>query len=201
MGLFGKGAEAWGFGVIERTILAARARLKIDRDEPLTVHELAAASQIVTKRLQNAMYTKSDEAPIANKDGPISPAAAQRWLAMREYLPSIWQSFIAERAWEQGAVSETSSEPVLTDDFLFVPEAADGTVFGPQSCSRGAQGEKRYTVGEKANEQTFDSHDDALAILTKMVVPRWRRPNPQGIFGNVRAERWRRVSRTQLASL
>lgn len=203
--LFGKGAETWGFSVIERTILAARARLRIDQDEPMTVHELAAISQVVPKRLQNAMYAKSDEAPITNKDGLITPASARRWLEARDYLPSLWQSFIADRAWEQNlggqAAGQANCESTETNDFLFVPEAADGSVFGPESCFQGSDGLKHYTIGEKQAERTFDNYDDALSALTAMVTPRWRRPNNRGNFGIVRAARWRRVSRAELAFL
>lgn len=203
--LFGKGAETWGFSVIERTMLAARARLKIDQDEPMTVHELAAISQVVTKRLQNAMYAKSDEAPITNKDGLITPASAHRWLEARQYLPSLWQSFIANRAWEHNLGDQASAQApcefIKTNDFLFVPEAVDGSVFGPESCYHGSDGVKHYTIGEKQAERTFDNYDDALSALTGMVTPRWRRPNNRGNFGIVRAERWRRVSRAELASL
>lgn len=204
MSLFGKAADTWGFDQIERTILAARGRLKIDQNQPLSVHELAALSKVITKRLQNAMYTKSDEAPIANENGLIAPASAERWLNNRAYLPSIWQSYTAVRAWnedpETDLAEKASDDTVETDEFLFVPEAADGTVFGP-SCGRESSGVTRYTIGEKGDERSFDNFEEALNALTKMVVPRWRRPNPRGIYGIVRAERWRRVSRAQLTSL
>lgn len=204
MGLFGGQAESWGFGVIERTILAARARLNIDRGTPLSVHELAALTRVIPKRLQNAMYAKSDEAPITNAEGLIPPASAARWLENRDYLPSIWESFVAVRGWEQerdqGVAENDPADTDGSDDFVFVPEASDGNIFGPRSCGRGADGELRYTIGNKGDEQTFANYDEALAALTTMVVPRWRRPNPRGNYGIVRAERWRRVSRRELAS-
>lgn len=204
MSLFGHGAPTWAFKDIEKMILAARARLKIDHDEPMTVHELAAVTGVETKRLQNAMYAKSEQAPIANADGLISPASAERWLAARNYRRSIWREFIAQRCWEGSDHEETVdavADVVETDEFVFIPEAADGTVFGPLSCGRGSNGSNRYTVGEKGNEQIFDSYDEALAALISMITPRWRRPNSNGNFGIVRAERWRRVSRSELAKL
>jgi hypothetical protein len=196
--------ELYGIEELAKTCLAASGRLKIDLEEPLTVHELAAVTGVTPKRLQNAMYAKSADAPIANKnDGLISVASAQRWLEAREYKPSIWKEFIAAKAWEHGELPETVAEvEAETDDFVFVPEARDGSLFTPTACKRGGKrDEPHYTIGAKGSEQDFDSYDEALAELSRMTVPRWRRPNEQGNFGIVTAERWRRLSRAELKSL
>lgn len=204
MGLFGPKARTWGFDTIERTILAARARLKLDRGDRLTVHELAALSRVATKRLQNAIYAKSERSPLLDEDGLLSSPSTQRWLDDHEFSASIWREYLA--AAEGGAPGHTESaekepQPEEFDEFAFVPEASDGSVFGPASCGRGPAGAKRYTIGATGREEMFDDYDDALAALSRMKVARWRRPNRVGNFGIVTASRWRRVPRSELSSL
>lgn len=201
--------EIHGIEEIERTCLAATGRLKIDSGDPVTVHELAAVTNVSTKRLQNAIYAKTLEAPVVNKsDGLIPIASAKRWLEAREYLPSIWKQFIDHKCWElEGdasdlAVSALGQEAEASDDFLFVPVARDGTLFGPNLCRRQGVDEKpSYTVGGKGTEKAFDNYEKALAELTKMSNPRWRRPNENGNFGIVSAEQWRRLGRKELFEL
>lgn len=201
--LLPKSLNLYGIETIERTCLAASGRLKIDFSEPLSVHELAAVTQVSTKRLQNAIYAKSADAPLPNKDGSIPAAAAQRWLEARDYKPSIWQEFIACKGWEEGGEA-SALIPAQNEmgDFLFVPEARDGTVFSPIACKRGgSNGEHRYTVGSKDAEVDYEDYEDALAALSRMATPRWRRPNENGNFGIVSAERWRRLTRDELFSI
>lgn len=201
--LLPKTLDLYGIEVIERTCLAVIGRLKIDASEPLSVHELAALSQVTTKRLQNAIYAKSADAPIANKDGTIPAAATQRWLEARDYKPSIWREVIACKGWEENgdAIIPTTAENEV-GDFLFVPEARDGTVFSPIACKRGGKcGTPHYTVGAKDSEVDYENYQEALAALSKMSTPRWRRPNENGNFGIVSAERWRRLTREELFSI
>ncbi|OWK33643.1 hypothetical protein [Sphingomonas dokdonensis] len=204
MGLFGPKARTWGFETIARTILAARARLKLDRGDRLTVHELAALSRVATKRLQNAIYAKSERSPSLEEDGLLSSASTQRWLDDHEFSVSIWREYLAAEEGGAHVATQTSDmEPEKDefDEFAFVPEASDGSVFGPSSCGRGPSGEKRYTIGATGRQETFDDYDDALAALSRMKVARWRRPNRVGNFGTVTATRWRRVARSELSSL
>jgi hypothetical protein len=51
----------------------------------------------------------------------------------------------------------------------------------------------QFTVGEKGDEQRLDSFGEALQALGRMVVPRWRRPNPKGNWGIVSGNRWMRA--------
>lgn len=201
--LLPKSLDLYGIENIERTCLAAIGRLKIDANEPLSVHELAAVTLVTTKRLQNAIYAKSADAPIVAKDGTIPAAAAQRWLEARDYKASIWREFIASKGWEEdgNAIVPAAAENEV-GDFLFVPEARDGTVFSPISCERGGKnGKAYYTVGTKNAEVDYEDYDEALAALSKMSTPRWRRPNENGNFGIVSAERWRRLTRKELFAI
>ena len=203
LSLFGSGQEYYGLEAIRTTCLAAAGRLKFDTGEPVTVHELAALSRVTTKRLQNAVYAKSADAPIVSKDGMITPASAEKWLTKREYMPSIWKEYLSDECWksESGTVAPEKREEV--QEYLFVPESRDGTIFGPKSCLRPGRPseEPHYTVGAKGEERDFEKYEDALAELTAMATPRWRRPNDVGIFGVVTVERWRRVSAKELAQL
>ena len=72
------------------------------------------------------------------------------------------------------------------DNTLVVPQARDGTVFCPESCSRNGV----YTVGNKGEEQRFTSFVDALDYLRKMPTAKWRRPNTNGNWGIVSAIDW-----------
>ena len=161
--LLPKEHDSYGIDAIERTCLASDARLKIDSNDSVTVHELAALTGVTTKRLQNAIYAKSEDAPIPGKDGLISTESAQRWLRARDYLPSIWQEFVSGRCWEvqslAGAVHHDVGEVASKEEFLFVPEAKDGTIFGPTSCLRPGHSSEspHYTVGAKGVEQDFDN--------------------------------------------
>lgn len=200
--LFPKERAARDLSHVDRTCLAAQGRLKIDSNVPLTVHELAALTGVSTKRLQNAIYAKTEDAPIPDKNGLIPVASASRWLDARDYTPSIWREFVDARAWNAGSANATGNAPVVTpgdgEDFLFVPEARDGTLFSPKHCAKAGGG---YTIGRKGEELHFDDYDDALAALAKMPRPYWRRSNYAGNFGIVVAERWRRLTRRELMAL
>ena len=200
--LFPKDRVSSGLVAVERTCLAAEGRLKIDEGESLTVHELAAVTSVTSKRLQNAIYAKTEDAPIPGKDGLIAVQSAQRWLDAREYLPSIWREFIDGRCWETEGVEtvepnapEVDEQP---DDYLFVPEARDGTIFSPNRCRNPSGG---YTIGAKGAERHINDFDAALTALAAMPTPRWRRPNEAKNFGIVSAERWRRLSRRELQAM
>lgn len=192
--------------IIRRTCLAATGRLKIDTGRPLTVDELAALAEVSAKQLQDAIRGKAPEAPEVNQlDSMIPAAAARKWLEAQDYLPSIWKEFIDYRCWEvigqplDAAPVTDQQEIKESDDFLFVPVAKDGSIFGPSLCRRRrADGKPSCTVGAKGSEKAFNNYEEALAELTKMSNARWRRPNENGNFGIVKAEEWRRMTREEL---
>lgn len=192
-----------GMETVERTCLAAEGRLKIDLGEHLSVHELAAVTQVTTKRLQNAIYAKSADAPLVDKDGGIPVESARRWLEARDYLPSLWREMAQREApILKTALPAEAYDNLEASDFVFVPEAKDGTLFSPKLCNRRPTGdEARYTIGATGEEVDFQNFDEALFALTKMTTPRWRRPNDNGHFGVVSAERWRRLTRKELSAI
>lgn len=67
-----------------------------------------------------------------------------------------------------------------------VPVSKDGSRFDPVTCCRAGG----YWVGAKGNEKKIDTFNNALAALTTMRPPRWRRPNSAGNWGLVTGIRW-----------
>jgi|GEM_PF-2505663 len=187
------------------TRLRARARLKLDMSKPLTVHELAALSDVSVKRLQNAIYAKTDEAPRVDKNGLISPEACEPWLMARDYYPSIWKDIVAlyplVSGWGEQVVLNKSAQSGVAEDYIFIPVANDGSEFTPDLARRmrsnpSADG---FTIGAKGDEQVIADYPTALAELHRMDVPRWRRPNPEsGNWGIVTGQSWRRVRLSSL---
>lgn len=68
-----------------------------------------------------------------------------------------------------------------------VPFAQDGSFFSPAN-KRSSSG--KFSVGEKSSEIAFTKFEDALSYLKKMDVAQWRRQNPNGGWGIVKAIRW-----------
>ena len=187
------------------TRLRARARIKLDLKQPLTVHELAELSDVSTKRLQNAIYAKTDEAPRVDKNGLISPEACEPWLAARDYFPSIWQAitklYPLKPGWGEDVVYDKGESVTTVDDFVFIPVANDGSEFTPDLLrdARTKSDLGGYAIGPKGDETVVPTYQDALKALHSMDVPRWRRPNPEsGNWGVVTGQSWRRVRLSSL---
>lgn len=67
-----------------------------------------------------------------------------------------------------------------------IPVSADGSCFDPLTCRRAGG----YWVGPKGAEVKLIRYLDALAALTLMAKPRWRRPNVNGNWGLVTGVGW-----------
>ncbi len=184
----------------------ARARIKYDLRQPLTVHELAALSGVTVKRLQNAIYAKTDEAPVVDRDGLIRTESCELWLSTRDYTPSIWQQvaqlFPLTTSWGRDVPYEDAEPDRQFNDFVFVPVARDGSMFTPSLRTSGHAGEDGYTIGAKGSERVVADYHTALAELHTMETPRWRRPNPEsGKRGIVAGQTWKRIRRSELEGL
>jgi hypothetical protein len=184
----------------------ARARIKFDQGQALTVHDLAFLSRVTVKRVQNAVYAKTDEAPVVDRNGLIRPEACEPWLSTRDYQPSIWRQVAAlyplGADWGLDIAFEETEPDCVVDDFVFVPVANDGTMFVPAIRRDGKGHEGGYTIGAKGSEHVVPDYDAALEKLRKMEAPRWRRPNPEsGNWGIVAGQTWKRVRRTELDGL
>lgn len=134
-------------------------------------------------------------------DGPTeTPQGLKRELA-RQVLSAVSSPRCVD-ARENSVTTHVPATPIpeLARSFepklpigTFVPVAADGTWFGPHL--RRATG---FTVGEKGNEQRFESFLDALEFLRKIPTARWRRPNREGNWGTVSARCWKRFDEVGL---
>lgn len=184
----------------------ARARIKFDQGQPITIHELALLSAVTPKRIQNAIYAKTDEAPVVDKNGLISPESCEGWLAARDYKPSIWKQvatlYPLGPQWGEDIEFDATEPDRLVDDFVFVPVANDGTMFVPGLHKAGKVHAGGYTIGAKGAEKVIADYDAALDQLRKMETPRWRRPNLEsGKWGIVTGQTWKRVRRAELQGL
>lgn len=202
-----------GHAMIAETIQTrdqARARLALDQDQPITLHALALLSGVTPKRIQNAIYAKTDEAPLVGKNGLIAPEACELWLNARDFHWSIWKQVTAlaplDADWGKQIPFEAVEPSVDVEDYLFVPVANDGSYFHPGLYRGGEvrerEGKAGYSIGAKGAEQTFEDFEEALSALSRMATPRWRRPNSESqIWGIVSGQTWKRVRRADLAGL
>lgn len=179
----------------------ALARLAYDAGELLSVHQLAALSDVSVKRVQNAVYADK-KAPMVDGENRVTREGCERWLADRDFQPSIWQQVqsLDERKedWGRDIIVEVAGENVLHDDFVFVPVADDGSLFRPSLKRDRVQ---HFTIGAKGSEEAIAEFDEALQKLSRMEVPYWRRPNANGNWGIVSGQSWKRIRRAELEAL
>lgn len=195
-----------GHPVIGQTLLTrdqARARLALDQNQPISLHALALLSGVTAKRIQNAIYAKTDEAPLVGKNGFIAPEACEPWLNARDYQWSIWKQVSAlaplSADWGKDVSFEESDSHRMVEDYIFVPVANDGSYFAPALRREGKGADGGFTIGPKGDEEVVADFDEALERLAKMETPRWRRPNPEsGIWGIVSGQTWKRTRKADL---
>lgn len=192
-GAFEEGAGDVPVGFFHRGILAdlvalARARLKVDEGERLTMADIALLLDVKEPTVVTNAHRKNFASVEDGNRRYAEPADALPWMIKQGYLPTRRSSGEAAPA-----AAEAPADAKAGDDLLFVPVARDGTWFSPECRSGG-----RYTVGAKGEEVKFTDYFEALAALVKMPTPRWRRPNANGIPGIVAGVRFDRVSRAEL---
>lgn len=199
-----------GHTIIGQTICTrdqARARLALDQDKTITLHALAMLSGVTPKRIQNAIYAKTDEAPLVGKNNLIAPEACEPWLNARDFHWSIWKQVSAlaplDADWGAGVPFEAAEASDQVHDYLFVPVANDGSYFHPGLYRGGDvredEGKTGYSIGGKGDERLVENFDEALSMLWRMETPRWRRPNNESRkWGIVTGQTWKRVRRAEL---
>jgi hypothetical protein len=120
-------------------------------------------------------------------EGNITRESAKPWLLARhDFLPTISVSGTI-------AVSEQTQIVGPRSEIVFIPTSEDGSAFTPSICREG-----KYYIESDGGEVALDSYLDALSILSVMTVPKWRRPTPEGRWGLVRGNGWRRMTKTEL---
>jgi hypothetical protein len=179
---------------MERTVLAAEARIRIDLGQDITVEQLAAIARVSVKSIRNLLAPKGGEPDLRlNAKGEISSADALRWLQKRpDFKTSIWRETP-----DSGNAQATKTEIEMDlGEVVFVPVAKDGSWFDPVTC----RNNRGYTIGPKGAEEPVNDYREALARLTRMPTPYWRRPNASGNWGIVAGVSWQRKPITDLAT-
>jgi hypothetical protein len=179
--------KAWGIqsGDAGQTMERARARFALDTGEPIEAADLAHLGNVSERRIRNMMAGK--EKVFASDEGRVPAADALAWLAHRteHFRPSRWR--------DQNTFEDLTPVAQEIEDAIFVPVAADGSVFHPGLVRDGA-----FAVGRSKRESRHATYDEALAALQKLADPAWPRPTDRGTWTAVAAARWERRSRADL---
>jgi hypothetical protein len=162
---------------IDKTLLAAQARLALDEGTGVAPHQLAALTRIGIKSIRNALAPSSGSG-LELKDGTVTAASALKWLNARgDFKTSIWHEVLA------GATT-AKQDDAIKGKILWVPFASDNTEFHPVKCQRN----NKYQIGPKGSEKSVTDYFQALDCLARMrPVAYWRRPNTVGNWGIVTA--------------
>lgn len=180
---------------IERTVLAAEARIRIDTKRDVTPEQLAALAHVSLKSIKNLLTPKGGKADLKpNNAGMVPGAEALRWLQSRpDFKTSLWQR-------DEVADADREELPPAPDtdvgEVIFVPVARDGSWFDPAAC----RNSRHYTIGPKGAEQHVPEYREAVARLSRMPTPYWRRPNEAGNWGIVAGVSWQRKVMADLAA-
>src|SRR4029079_19666173 len=186
--------SGWGtIGNVERTVLAAEGRFHLDSGRGVKPEQLAALARVSVKSVRNLLTPKGGSSDMKlNREGEIAAADCQRWLESRpDFKTSLWQTADRDMPREKAVRNATGD----LGEVLFVPVARDGSWFDPISC-RNARG---YMIGPKRAEEPVDDYQEAVARLSQMSTPYWRRPNEHGNWGIVSGISWQRKVRSELA--
>lgn len=169
-------------GVLRQLSLRARARLKMDTGEPLTLSDVAVLTGLKEATVMTAASRKNFKTIEEDNRRFGVPSEILEWMTRNGYEPTILPDSSNERTTSVAAEGKSG-----IDDFVFVPVARDGTWFSPDCRSGGG-----YTIGAKGYEQKISDYFVALEALLRMPTPRWRRKNNEGnrgIVAGVRIER------------
>ena len=143
----------------------------------LTIYELSLLGGISEQAVRNALQESGAPKKTINRNWygivTVDAKEAFEWLKTRA-------GFKYEGAGEK-------------DGQIAVPIDKRGYFFNTK-CRQTAG----YKVGEKGSEQYYETFEAALQALTKMKVPRFRRPNQNNRFGIVNGIRWEYKSPKEL---
>lgn len=170
-------------GILAQLVNLARARLKVDTGERLTLADIALLLDVREATVVTNAHRKNFPTVEDDNRRYAEPSEVLPWMLKQGYRPT-------RRPGPDSARVEPASED---GGIVFVPVARDGTWFGPQCRSGG-----RFTIGAKGEEVKYTDYFEALDALAKMSTPRWRRPNQQGNFGIVSGVRFDRKRRADL---
>lgn len=179
---------------IERTVLGAEARIRLDTGRDVTPEQLSALAGISLKSMKNLLAPKSGSADLRlNGNGEIARSEAALWIEARsDFKSSVWNEEIRKTS-----DCDDEADNHTLDDVVFVPIAKDGSWFDPVTC----RSNRGYTIGPKGSEQPVSDYHEALQQLARMKTPYWRRPNAAGNWGLVAGNSWQRHEVSELDRL
>lgn len=173
------------------TLVAAETRWALDHGVSVLPTGLAILAGVKPKTLANLIASKT---LASDPDGSIPAAIALDYLGRRkDFVPSSWQEP------SQAPEAAPADTGTLTDP-VWLPVDGDGQPFLPSLARRSRDGgEPRYAIGDKATPEYIGDYWQALERLSRMPIPRWRRPNAQGNWGLVTAQdTWKRFARADI---
>lgn len=188
----GAGDVPLGFfhhGILSDLVALATARLKVDRNERLTMAEIALLLDVREPTVITNSHRKNFPTVEDENRRYAEPTDVLPWMEKQGYLPTRTPT----RKDAKPATQEASPDD---EALLFVPVARDGSWFSPDCRSGG-----RYTIGAKGSETKYTDYFAALDALLKMPAPRWRRKNSNGIPGDVTFVRFDRQRRADIDRL
>lgn len=174
-----------GDNALVRIADLACSRLAIDFGEgEVDLRSMAVLGGITEGRVRNLLSDANSKLE-RGAGGGINAMSAAAWLQKKKgFLTSIWH--------EVDTIAEPQDEgaAVTPDRVIFVPVARDGSMFTPDLLRNGV-----YRIGAKGAEEDVADFSSALARLNAMPVPRWRRPNENGLWGIVSGVTWQRIEK------
>jgi len=173
-------------GILEDITQRAKARHDLDEGVHLTLDQIAYLSELNERTVMNAVQYKG--ANCLETDGKdengrllVDPVTALEWLSTKEKFKPTHRT-------DGKAQVKTQQPETIDGDWVFVPEARDGSRFLP-----GLRTKNGYTIGKKGSERLVEEYFDALNQLVHMEVPCWRRKNAVGNSGLVSGVHWVKV--------
>ena len=151
---------------LEKIAAKAKGRFALDQGRGIDPMHLALLGGVSESRMRSLISGKSPQ--IAREEGLVPAYLALEWLADHDrFLPSLWRQGPSSDDYPLlMPATQTIRKPV------FVPKAADGTIFNP-----GCRTTKGFVIGPKNTPEYIDDFYEALECLQVMDPPRWRRPS------------------------
>ena len=176
-------------GILANLVALATARLKVDRNERLTMSEIALLLDVREPTVITNAHRKNFATVEDDNRRYAEPTDVLPWMEKQGYLST---NMPAGKRAKGGAPKSSPEEEAV----VFVPVARDGTWFSP-GCRSGG----RYTIGTKGCETKHTDYFVALEALLKMPTPHWRRKNGNGSPGIVAGVRFDRLRRAEIDRL
>jgi len=175
---------AYYMRLIPQLLAHGKARLKVDRGDDLTLAEIA----LLTGQKEQTVMTASHRSRFHTtlQDGRRLAKISD----VLEYLIAYGYQPTQEPG---GSTSSKNVSAEVLDEVVFVPVARDGTSFLPDVRING-----RYVIGAKGDEQRVQDYFEALSLLQRMRVARWRRKGSAKAPGIVSGIRFERVAVKQI---